>query len=130
MRRSLVVVVPAAVAIAALAASGCSNPQESITRAWSEKGHAVSELKPAEKGLPEGKCSAAVVDGLDVTLCEFGDAEAAKKAEEAGFDLVGKVVGSSIAAGKLVLVIADTKKEDPSARRMNELVKLFRERMD
>jgi len=129
MRRSLAVVVPAA-AIAALAAAGCSSSQESVTRAWSDKGHAVGELKPAAKGLPEGKCSAGTVDGLDVTLCEFGDAEAAKNAEEAGFDLVGKVVGSSVAAGKLVLVIADTKKEDPSGRRMNELVKLFRERMD
>jgi hypothetical protein len=119
-----------AAAVVTLCAAGCSSPADSVTKAWKGAGHTVTDLKPAEKELAGGKCSAGAADGLDVTLCEYGDAEAAKKAEEAGFELVGKVVGTSVAAGKMVLVVADTRKEDPSGRRLNELVKVFREAMD
>jgi hypothetical protein len=43
--------------------------------------------------------------------------------------LLGGAVGSSVAAGKILLVIADPKKEDPSGRRLNELINSFRKNM-
>lgn len=112
-----------------LAALGCKSRTDEVVAAWKEGGHSGGELKPAGEKLPGGKCSAGTIGGMDATLCEFDDEEQAKKAEEAGWELVGKSVGSSVAVGKVVLVISDTRKEDPSGRKLNELIQTFRKEL-
>jgi hypothetical protein len=113
----------------ALLATACSSGTDKVSSAWKEAGLAPADFKEVGEKLPGGKCSTGKVSGLDVTLCEFNDAEAATKAEDAGLALVGSAVGSSLAAGKLVLVVADTRKEDPSGRRVNDVINIFRKKM-
>ena len=108
---------------------GCTSPVERIAKIWSEKGHASTGFTDVGEKVKGGKCSAGTVAGMATTLCEFGSAEEATKAQEQGWELLGGAVGSSIAAGKVLLVIADAKKEDPSGRRLNELINSFRENM-
>jgi hypothetical protein len=122
MRRLFALSVP-------LLAMGCSSPAEKMSREWESAGNAVSKLEPASKGVAGGKCSAGTAANLDVTLCEFDSAEAAKKAEEPGFALIQGAVGSSVSAGKMLLVIVDQRKVDPNGKKLNELVKQFREKM-
>ena len=120
-----------ALAMVVLFASGCSSPTDSVVKSWKSDGHTVGVFKSAAKVLAGGKkCSAGTAAGFDVTLCEFEAAEAAKAAEEAGFELVKGAVGTSVAAGTMVLVIADTRKEDPSGKKLNALVKSFRDKMN
>lgn len=40
---------------------------------------------------------------------------------------VGNAVSSAMVSGKTVLVIADPRKEDPSGRRINALVKAYQD---
>lgn len=112
-----------------LLAAGCSSGTDKLASAWKEAGLSASEWKEAGAKLNGGKCSASKVSGLEVTLCEFENAEAAKKGEETGFELLGHTVGASVAAGKSVLVVADSTKEDPSGRRMNEVINAFKKQM-
>jgi hypothetical protein len=106
--------------------AACGSGTEDVLTAWRKAGQSPGEFKDVGEKLPGGKCFAGKVAGLDATLCDFKDVEVARKAEDAGWELVGNAVGSSIASGKVLLVIADPRKEDPSGRRLNELIQTFR----
>jgi len=106
--------------------AACSSGPEDIIDAWRDAGQSPGEFKDVGEKLPGGKCYAGKVAGLDATVCQFKEAELARKAEDAGWELVGNTVGSSLASGKVVLVIADPRKEDPSGRRINEVIQTFR----
>ena len=108
-----------------LVASGCSSDTDDVLAAWKAAGETPGEFKDAGAKLAGGECRAGRVSGLDATLCRFDSAEKARAAEEAGYALVGSAVGTSVAAGRLVLVLADPRKEDPSGRRINALAKAF-----
>ena len=105
----------------------CGGGTEDVLAAWKKAGQTPGEFKDVGEKLPGGKCSAGRVGGLDATVCEFKGTEQARKAEDAGWELVGNTVGSVVVSGKALLVIADPRKEDPSGRRINELIQTFRE---
>ncbi|WP_241758918.1 hypothetical protein [Pyxidicoccus parkwayensis] len=109
----------------ALLVTGCSSGTDDVLDAWKAAGETPSAFTDVGEKLPGGKCQAGKVSGLDATLCTFDNAEKAKQAEEPGWTLVGNSVGSSVVSGKRVLVIADPRKEDPTGRRINALVKTF-----
>ena len=107
----------------------CGTPVDKVQDAWKKAGHEVSELKPVEKTIAGGKCSAGTVAGFEATLCEFDSESKATQAQANGLAVVDDDVGASIAAGKLLLVVADRRKSDPTGRKLNEIIKLFHERM-
>ena len=110
-----------------LLVAGCSSGVDDVVDAWKAAGESPSAFTDAGEKLPGGKCQAGKVSGLDATVCVFESTEKARQAEEAGWKLVGNSVGVAAASGKLVLVIADPRKEDPSGRRLNALVKAYQE---
>lgn len=114
-----------ALPLVALLVAGCSSGADDVIDAWKAAGESPSAFTDAGEKLPGGKCQAGKVSGLDATVCVFDSAEKAQQAEEAGWKLVGNAVGSSVASGKLVLVLADPRKEDPSGRRINTLLKAY-----
>jgi hypothetical protein len=105
--------------------AGCSSGSEDVLDAWRKAGQTPGEFKDVGEKLPGGRCLAGKVAGLEATVCQFKDKEQARKAEEVGWELLGSAVGSSVASEKVVLVIADPRKEDPSGRRIDELIKAF-----
>lgn len=116
-----------ALGMVTLLVAGCSSGVDDVVDAWKAAGESPSAFTDAGEKLPGGKCQAGKVSGLDATVCVFESTEKARQAEEAGWKLVGNSVGVAAASGKLVLVIADPRKEDPSGRRLNALVKAYQE---
>ncbi|AKF85399.1 hypothetical protein MFUL124B02_11770 [Myxococcus fulvus 124B02] len=108
--------------------AGCSSGVDDVVAAWKAAGESPSAFADVGEKLPGGKCQAGKVSGLDATLCVFEDAQRAQQAEEAGWKLVGDSVGAAAVSGKMLLVVADPKKEDPSGRRLNALVKTYQEK--
>jgi hypothetical protein len=115
-------------AAAACGRSGPSGPVGDVVDAWKKAGLDPAPFVPAEKPLPGGTCSAGKVSGLEVMVCEFADADSAKKAEAAGLAQVGDATGAALAQGKLVLVVADRGKSDPSGKKIKDLAAGFRNR--
>ncbi len=116
-----------ALSLVVLLGAGCSSGMDDVIDAWKAAGESPSAFTDAGEKLPGGKCQAGKVSGLDATVCVFDSAEKARQAEEAGWKLVGNAVGSAVVSGKTVLVIADPRKEDPSGRRINTLVKAYQD---
>ncbi|WP_375758796.1 hypothetical protein [Corallococcus exercitus] len=121
MRRALIPVM-------VLLVAGCSSGVDDVLAAWKAAGESPSAFTDVGEKLPGGKCQAGKVSGLEATVCVFDSADKARQAEEAGWALVGNAVGSAVVSGKTVLVIADPKKEDPSGRRINALVKAYQDK--
>ena len=112
-------------ALTALMTVGCSSGPDEVLDAWKAAGETPSAFSDAGEKLPGGKCQAGKVSGLEATVCVFDSADKAKAAEEAGWKLVGNAVGSAVVSGKTVLVLSDPRKEDPTGRRINALVKTY-----
>jgi len=108
-----------------LLGAGCSSGVDDVLDAWRAAGESPSAFTEVGEKLPGGKCRAGKVSGLDATVCVFESTETARKAEEASWALVGNAAGAASVSGKMVLVIADPRKEDPTGRRINALVKTF-----
>lgn len=115
----------AALGLVMLLVVGCSSGVDDVVAAWKEAGESPSSFVDAGEKLPGGKCQAGKVSGLVATVCVFESVEKAQQAEEAGWKLIGDSVGAAVVSGKMVLIVADPKKEDPSGRRLNVLVKAF-----
>jgi hypothetical protein len=116
-----------AFALMALLGAGCSSDVDDVVAAWKSAGESPSGFADAGEKLPGGKCQAGKVSGLEATVCIFDSPDKAKQAEEAGWKLVGNAVGSAVVSGKTVLVVADPRKEDPTGRRINVLVKAYQD---
>ncbi|HTJ44622.1 MAG TPA: hypothetical protein VL463_21100 [Kofleriaceae bacterium] len=123
--------------IAAVAGKSGAQPKASISAAppsespavldtWKQAGLTVSAFTPADGKTVGGQCQSGTVGGVDVELCNFADASAAKKAEDRGLSIVGETTGVSIAQGSMLLIAADRRKADPSGRTINQIAKLFR----
>ena len=123
--------------IAAVAGKSGAQPKASIAAeppgeapavldTWKQAGLTVSAFTPADGKAVGGTCQSGTVGGVDVELCNFSDASAAKKAEERGLSVVGETTGVSIAQGSMLLIAADRRKADPSGRTINQIAKLFR----
>ena len=121
--RRLVAILLLAAACGGKKADGVSGAVE----AWKKAGLEASAFSKVEGGDLGGACQVGVVGGLDVTLCEYADASAAKASEEKGLAIVGDATGASLASGKLLLVVADRRKADPSGKKLNQLTQTFRQ---
>ncbi len=90
---------------------------------WKKGGLEVSAFTAATS--PVGKdCATGTVAKVDVLICNFPTADAAKQASDAGLQWIGDTTGSSQARGTLVIATADRHKADPSGRTINQLFKL------
>jgi hypothetical protein len=117
------------VALAAACGKGGGDAMGQVVAAWEKAGLAPGKLEPVDgKALHDGTCRQGAVSGIGVTLCEYGDAAAASRAEPAGLAQVTDVTGLAIAQGKLLLVVADRDRKDPSGKRINEIARAFRDR--
>jgi len=100
-----------------------AGPRGAVLDAWKKGGLSPSPLTPAT--VTVGKdCQSGTVGALDVLLCVYPSAAEAKAAEDAGLTWVGDTTGASQAAGKVLVVVADRRKGDPSGRTINQMMKL------
>jgi len=115
--------------VAACSKSGPSGPTGDVIDAWKKAGLEVGDFAAADgKGIGATSCSVGQVGGIETTLCEFPDAETAKKGEKAGLVQVGDATGASMAQGKMLLIVADRTKSDPTGKKIKDLVSTFRSR--
>lgn len=94
---------------------------DAVVDAWKKGGLEPAGMAP-KKAF--GKtCQSGTVKDVEVVLCEVdGDKKAAEKA---GFDWVGETTGSAwVAAGGVVVAVADRKKSDKDGKTINQLMKL------
>jgi len=109
------------------AGPGTSEAVSEMVAKWKGAELFVSEFAEMDGSkLADGKCAQGTVDGLEVVLCEYPDDDAAKAATEAGLARVAETTGAALSNGKMMLVLADRKKSDPSGRTINRITKLFR----
>ena len=100
-----------------------SGARDAVIGMWKQGGLDVSAFKAATS--PIGKdCASGTVKGVDVMICNFPTADAAKQAADAGLQWVGDTTGSSQVRGTLVIVAADRHKADPNGKVINQLFKL------
>jgi len=119
----------AAVAAALTACDKAPAAPDAVLDGWKKAGLQVSAFTAAQgAGLGGGTCQSGTVNVVDVTLCHYADEKAAKAAEEAGLATVGDATGVSIAQGKMLLVVADRRKADPSGKTIDQVTKVFRGR--
>ena len=112
----------------ALAACGKDSPKGATSRdgvvaAWKKGGLEPSALTPAKVDVGTD-CASGTVNKIDVLVCTFKSAEEAKTAEDTGLAWVGDHTGASKAQGKVLIVVADRRKADPSGRTINQLITL------
>jgi hypothetical protein len=126
---------------AALAAAGCEKSDgkgappatmggvDAVLDAWKQAGLTVGVFDPADGAkYGGGECRAGQVNGIDAVLCHYASPELAKAAEAKGLEAVGEATGSSIAEGRVLLLVADRRKVDPEGRTINQTTKVFRGR--
>jgi hypothetical protein len=129
MARSLSLIVAVA-----LLAGACGKGQDSeaaagVIAAWKAAGLEAGSFAPVDgKALGGGKCSAGAVSGIDATLCEYPDAPTARRAEAAGLAQVSNATGLALAQGRMLLVLSDPDRKDPSGKHINEIARIFRNR--
>ncbi len=129
MRTALV---GALAALAALSIASCEesspDPSSSILQAWRRAGLMPTVFTSLDdERLAPGKCQQGTVDGLSVFLCHYGQAAAARAAQNAGLERVGEATGLSVAAGDVLLIAIDQDATDPSGRTLNRLATVFRD---
>lgn len=128
--RSLVVfVLLVAAACGEDKAGGGGGGMSAVLAAWKAEGldpSGFEEIAGEELKLAGGKCRAGALDGVDTTLCEFADPDAAQKAQPGGLALVGAATGTSLPRGRLLLVLIDRKNADPNGKRINKIAQAYR----
>jgi hypothetical protein len=100
-----------------------SGAKDAVLDAWKKGGLAVSVFAPTQSKIGSD-CTAGTVGKLEVVVCNFPTADAAKQAETAGLEWVGDTTGSSQAKGTLVIAVADRHKSDPNGKTINQIFKL------
>ncbi len=121
------------IVLALILVAGCdgsgSGPTGELVSAWKKAGLDPSGFSTVEgKALGGGTCQAGKVSGVDTTVCEYADADAARKAEPAGLAHVGDTTGAALTQGKLLLVVADRGKADPNGKAIKQIAAAFRNR--
>jgi hypothetical protein len=125
MRKLILVAMLLAACDHADSKSGADRP-DPVVEAWKKAGLTVTALTSAD-GTAYGskECKAGQVNGVDVVLCSYADATAAKGAEAKGFEQVGENTGTALSHDGRMLVIADRRKADPEGRTIDQATKLF-----
>jgi hypothetical protein len=100
-----------------------SGARDAVIDAWKKGGLDVSAFAATQSKIGSD-CTAGTVGKLEVVLCNFPTADAAKQAETAGLQWVGDTTGSSQAKGTLVIAVADRHKADPNGKTINQIFKL------
>ncbi len=126
----------AAVAAALWCMGGCgddaSTPSasgEQLTSRWSKAGLETSAFEAIDGAkLGGGTCTRGKVNGIETTVCQYASESDAAAAQPRGLGMVGRATGASLAEGRLLLVVADRKKVDPSGRVINKMTRVFRGR--
>jgi hypothetical protein len=114
------------------AASGCEEASDSkaggVLEAWRKAGLMPSVFSALDdESLEPGKCQQGKVDGVSVVLCEYADAAAARAAHNTGLAHVGETTGLARAADKMLLIVSDPDKADPSGRKIGAIAATFRD---
>lgn len=104
-------------------AAPAADPRGAVLDAWKAGGLAVTPLAPYT-GPAGGDCQTGAVARVNVMLCVFPNAQAAKAAEEAGLAWVGDVTGMAQAHGTVLVAAADRAKADRNGKTINQLMKL------
>lgn len=103
--------------------SAAANPRDAVIAAWKQGGLAPSAFAAAQS--PVGSdCQAGKVSKVDVLVCSYASADAAKAAEPAAYTWVGDTTGTAQVHGQVVIAIADRVKADPHGKTINQLMKL------
>ena len=97
--------------------------RDRIVAAWKKGGLEPSPLTAATTTIGKD-CQSGTVNGVDVMVCQYATPEEAKAADPKGYEWVGEATGSVVVAGKVLVVIADKRKADPSGRTVDKLMKL------
>lgn len=120
------------IGLAALLAAGCeeasSSDSDAIVNAWRKAGLMPTVFTPLEdEALKPGACQQGQVNGLEVVLCRYDGAQAARAAQNTGLERVGEATGVSLAAGPHLLMVADREGKDPTGRDINAIATGFRD---
>lgn len=121
------------VAVSLFAVVACEEAKDTavvnVVNAWTSAGLQPQGFDAVELESLGGKavCKRGTIRGVETTVCQFADAEAARAAYEPGLDVVGEATGLALTSGKLLLIVADRDNEDVSGRAINEIVKVFRD---
>ena len=115
-------------AVLAACGSGASGSVGDVITGWQQAGLEPASFQAADVKALGGRCQAGKVKGVDATVCEFDDADKAKRAEAAGLGLVGEATGAALSQGKLLLVLADRSRTDPTGKNIQAIAKVFRNR--
>jgi hypothetical protein len=116
------------IALLGACGKGESGSMADLFTAWQQAGLEPSSFQAADAKALGGSCRVGKVKGVDATVCEFDDADKAKRAEASGLALVGDATGASIAQGKMLLVLADRGRADPTGKSIQAIAKVFRNR--
>ena len=101
-----------------------ATPRDAVVDAWKQGGLEPGDLTAATVAFGKD-CKTTAVGGVDVLLCNYDSADAAKKADASSNDwIAGAPTGSSFVSGKVLVVVADRKKADPDGKTINQLMKL------
>lgn len=98
-------------------------------QAWQKAGLVATDFSKTD-GAPYagGRCSMGTVDGLKTIVCEYDDAAALSRGEQAAYQTLddAPTTGAVVKIGKSLLIVTDMSKIDPNGKRMNKLANVFR----
>ena len=97
--------------------------RDRVVEAWKKAGLTPSPLTAATVAVGKD-CQSGTVNGVDVLVCNYANADEAKAAEPKGLEWVGDATGMAQASGKVLVAASDRRKADPSGRTINQLMKL------
>jgi hypothetical protein len=96
-----------------------------VLAAWRKLGETPGTF---EAVADRKNCRAGRVGGLEATLCIYPDVAEARRAEGVAVGAIKDATGLALAEGKMLLVLADPARQDPSGKKMNALARTFRNR--
>jgi hypothetical protein len=98
-----------------------SEARKALFDAWEKAGLKAADMKASD--LLGKDCKQGTVNKVDVVVCEFANADEAKKAEAKGLEWVGDTTGAAWTSGTLVVAVADRKKADANGKAINAMMK-------
>jgi hypothetical protein len=102
---------------------GASTGRDRVIAVWRKAGLETTALSGAAVDFGTD-CQRGSVSGLDVLLCQYASADAAKAAESVSLGWIGATTGAAWASDNVLIAIADRGRADPNGRTINRLMKL------
>lgn len=104
-------------------ASKVATPRDAVFDAWKAGGLTLTPFEATTTQVGSD-CTRGKVAALDVLVCSYTTAAAAKTAETAAYRWIGDTTGAAQTRGSMVIAIADRAKSDPNGKTINQLMKL------